>query len=258
LIIDSLEQMPISDFRTYTYSIIISYGFLTGRFPYGEGYYFSSSNKNFINESIVVEYSVLQEGIESSYNIIYGNSYGYKHIIGIDEAERYYSQLKEVSEEFFSKVCHQIFENEYLLKYVAMMLLANSYEINNAYVIYSTVLYLISQIVQPNSFNKLIGFNQSEQILNAFDKLDIHLNIEQVDIINHKDQILLDKSFKTGCVSNNVTEFGRQYYYTLRFHNLVNKLLLKYFGFDGKMINHVKLFEKITGVLVNEDYFVNA
>jgi hypothetical protein len=304
LLIDSLDLINFEDFYKYTYSILISFGFLTGKLPARQAYYFTSIDKDF-HGLISVHCKALQDSIDSVYNVIYGNSYAYKQIIGEDKAEYYYKKLKPINEDLFSQICEKVHNEEKLQRAIMLMLLANTYEILSASAIYSVVLETLSRIIEekhkeiitpikdkdlwntfktdilrifekgikPNIEDKdaqqtlikkidsLNSQTNNELLYKPFEIYEIELNEKEKEAIKYRNIILHGNkpNIKINECINNPDSFGKQFYITLRLHNIINKFLLKYFGYNGKMINHVKLFENITGIKIDdEEYFVDV
>lgn len=302
LIIDSLDEISNNEFYEYTYSMILSFGFITGKLPYGEGYYFLAENEDFQNISID-GYKVLQESISSVYSILLGNSYGYRLITGMDKAHEFKDQLKEIDQTMFSNICNKIYDNNEILRSVSLFLLAHNYEIYSACTTYNVVLETISnEVLKLNEgslkpikdekiwrtfrdeivkifdekvrnslsevnakiiFKKLENLNSptnTDKLLLAFSILDIKLSEEEIKTIKSRNIFLHGKHpalvGQSGEINSDI--FGKTYYFTLRLIVLISKLLMKYFGYNGKIVNYPKMFEHITKIKVDEEYYINV
>lgn len=107
--------------------------------------------------------------------------------------------------------------------------------------------------------NNLNSPGNRDMLSLQFSSNGITLSAEEEKIIDQRNTFLhgghplseLKKDYNTD-------RFGLLYYILLRLHFMINRLLLKHFGYDGYMLNHVKLNQKITKIKVTEEPFIKV
>lgn len=102
LIIDSPAQMTFDTFSNYCFSTLLSYGYITGKFPQDEGYFFAYGKAD-LKEATSFFYTEFRDSLFTLYTPIYSNSYGIIRDKKI--AKQVYKTLRTLSLKEFSRLC---------------------------------------------------------------------------------------------------------------------------------------------------------
>ena len=114
--------------------------------------------------------------------------------------------------------------------------------------------------ILPSRINDLNQPTNKAKLEKPFDLIGIELTPIDKDAINKRNDFLHGRHPVNDdpLATDNKSKFGELYYVNLRLHQLINKFILKYLGYNGKIINYVKIFEKITGKTIDEDYYIDV
>ncbi|MBE2227832.1 MAG: hypothetical protein IAE93_10830 [Ignavibacteria bacterium] len=170
LIIDSLECINEELFSKYVYCILLTYSFLTGYFPYGESYHFTSKTNDFC-ELKAKKYLNYGFTLKNNNSTIHANSYAFSYSIGHKLAADYKSKLAEISQPNFNEFILKVFINENLQRALYLFQRANNEELYVRASLYSIVLETVSIIVRKHYKEHYENINsEKSEIIEDFKK----------------------------------------------------------------------------------------
>lgn len=298
IVIDGLQKQAFRIFYQSAYLMLVSYGFITSCFYQEDGYYLTSQNKDFakidfvfyyeLRDSLISNYALIYTNaysylenntklaskiqptlktlsskvLNNLLNKLDENIDFLVSILTIIEGNITSLVLRpacySVAMERFNKIF--LDENEGL-KPVQDKAVAKAIRMELQQVVEKYTAH-----IGENAFNilskKIANINSPtnrDKLVKPFEILGIALTQNDIEAIDNRNSFL--HGLKPQIASEDVPDkksLEGHYYLSLRLHFLVNRLILKYLGFDGKMINYVKLHEHVTGIKVAEDIFVNV
>jgi len=108
---------------------------------------------------------------------------------------------------------------------------------------------------------KLKSLNQgtnASRLRAPFDILDISLSDNDLVIINTRNDFLhgrVPDILKVGIDRPESRKGKDMYYASVRLYTLLNRLILKWIGYENYILNHARIQEEATGVKLKEDYY---
>ncbi|ETZ19145.1 hypothetical protein [Pedobacter sp. V48] len=129
----------------------------------------------------------------------------------------------------------------------------------------SEVIHSECDLIPDESREILLGkINQINQITNKsrlrvpFDELGLKLNSKDLELIATRNDFLhgrIPDITKAGESRPNERKNKDLYYASVRFYTLLSRLILAWVGHDNYVLNHAKIQEKFTRILLEEDYY---
>lgn len=112
----------------------------------------------------------------------------------------------------------------------------------------------VNEINRPVIKEKLTN---NEKLTIPFEQLGIKITIEDIQAIEHRNDLLHGNILLLNGERLNDNEINSYMLYVAdRLFTLISKLILKYAGYNGYVINYSKFSEKAVGIETNEGYFV--
>lgn len=108
LVLESKSPMSYSEFSEYCFSILISFGFVSGDFINNNGYFFQYDNSNMKN-IVGIAYRQLRGSVKCKYVPTYSNPSGYIH--DTEKANLYKDKVRTLSLKEFSNLCQYCHDN---------------------------------------------------------------------------------------------------------------------------------------------------
>lgn len=178
LIIDTTKEMTYEFFADYCYSLLVSFGYITGSFPQNEGYFFSYGTIE-MNKPKQFLYSEFRDSIYSFYHPIYSNAHGYIRDNKIAENEQ--ENLRVLTANEFSLLCQKVHANS---EFLAILLLILESSTSSLLVMpsgFSIALEGLTELFVKENENKIVPIkNKSESKNLRKEILDILLKYEEV------------------------------------------------------------------------------
>lgn len=106
--------------------------------------------------------------------------------------------------------------------------------------------------------NQINNRTNSLRLKASFDKLGIELNELDLKTIQARDDLLHGRfpDLMNNKNDRSTQEINRELYFTsLRFYTLINMLILKWVGYDNRVVNYTKLKQAYTDIELNEEPF---
>ncbi|MBS1559352.1 MAG: hypothetical protein JST69_11575 [Bacteroidetes bacterium] len=292
LIIDASERMTLKQFQDYCFSTLVATGYVTGKMPQDEGYFFGYDQSDLKNP-IHFCYTELRDSLESIYSPIYSNPHGY--IRDRKSAELYKGKLRTLTSTEFSKLCewtHNSIEFSSILLLIiesctsSLLVMPTGFSValegltdllmrenKKASPIVGKQLAKklkqeLTAIIDAHSSElttdglkilkaKIEHINQipnRSKLTKPFENLGFKLTDEDVKAIEHRNDFLHGRL--TLSPSEDVHSTNLEIYYVaLRLYTLLAVLILKFVGYDNKILNHPKLQEATSGKKIDEEFY---
>jgi len=109
LVLDSKIPMLYSQFSEYCFSILISFGYVSGDFINNDGYFFQYET-NGMTDVVGIAYRQMRGSIKCQYVPTYSNPFGYIH--DAKKADLYKDKVRTLSLKEFSKLCQYCHSND--------------------------------------------------------------------------------------------------------------------------------------------------
>lgn len=293
LIIDSLTQLSFEQFSEYCFSTLVSYGYVTGKLPQDEGYFFAY-DKSDLKQPKHIHYTEFRDSLLSMYSPIYGNAYGY--IRERKLAEKIYPTLRTLSLKEFSKLCQWTHNS---IDFSSILLLIIEATTSSLLVMPSGLSVALegltdlivkenedkvapikdkklakkirgelTNVIDDNSVNldkegqqilkiKIENINQLTnrgKLSKPFELLKFTLTKEDIKAIDHRNDFLHGRiTLAFGDDTNNANK--EIYYIALRLYTLLAVLILKSIGYDNKIVNYPKIHETVYKKKLAEPHF---
>lgn len=292
LIIDTTKDMSYEVFADYCYSLLVSFGYVTGLFPQNEGYFFSYDTIE-MNKPKQFLYSEFRDSIYSFYHPIYSNAHGY--IRDNKTAEKEQKDLRVMTTNEFSLLCQKVHANS---EFLAILLLILESSTSSLLVMpsgFSIALEGLTELFVKENENKIVPIkNKSEarnlrkeildilfkyegvigmdavsiiskridninqptnqdKLIKPFEILNFELTEDDKKAINHRNDFLHGKI--TLSESDDLIGEKKTYHVALRLYTLLSVLILKPIGYDNKIVNYPKIHETASLDTVKETYY---
>jgi len=298
LIIDTRSKIKFDEFEEYYFSILLSLGFLSAKLYLDNGYFISSNNKNFnkiddttyqrFRDSIFSSFNPLQSRLILGLNKKGRPDIKELHLFDMNLFSNLCTKIKE-SKGFMSLIFLLLESNVSSLSIrpvgysVVLEMLTNIIAMENKGLKpiikkstskeFSKELFQVldkykDQILKegkPDSvtiLQKKIGNintpTNRDKLTKPFEIYGIDLLPDEEYAIDNRNNFLHGNEIKFQDILNTKDYFKHIHCISLRLNFLVNRLILKYLGFEGEIINHVKLHENIIGKVINEDVVRNV
>lgn len=274
LIIDSDNEMPLEDFQNYAYSILMGFGYITGSFVQNIGFYFSYDKQKKLQG---IQIQGKRKSVYTFLSPVYKNPYGVFQ--NQDYHEKYYEIIRGLTSSELSKLCQLINDSEEIKVIILLILescaatqiiqpagFAVALEGFSAFIkkemekeivkkspkLSSKILGDLKMVLTTNKeelgdsfdlfYKKIEQINQpanKDTLLKPFEYLKIPINELDKQTIAHRNDLLHGRyDLKSAFEGENNDKY--RYSASLRLYTLLSALILKYVGFDNRVINHPK------------------
>lgn len=295
IIIDSKEELTYEEFSRSTYSILLSFGFITGKLVLDEGYFFAYTDQE-CNDNVFIKYASFIGSVENIYNPIYTNAFGY--ILNDNtRAQELNKQLKGITEGNFSKLCSIAYNSPEFASAMYLLIEGSKGSLQMMAGSFAICLEAITNIISEQNAdrlnpikskskakeirkellnvvenfkddinegyeilkNKIRNINQptnKDKLLKPFEILNIILTVDDKECIDKRNDFLHGRMPDIETGKIlNDSEFGRILHITLKLNVLVSALILKYIGYSGKILNHPQIHSSITKIDLQEEIY---
>ncbi len=295
LVIESLNKITFEEFKHSSNSILFSIGFIKGQYVREEQLFFQSQSNDWINiigfyvrtssKSMLLEKPFTKKPEEYS-NFIEDENFSFDSkstTINEKELEKIISLLNS-NERFFTaiSILFDSFSNSLITRPSIL------------FVVLETLIEEISKIKEPKKIKAIKIKDGAKQILekykstiekedydnlvnavNEIDKklsqnnkkiesvftlLNIELSTEERKVIGKRNKFFHGEIIDTKMSVKNEEDYmileKEHLYLSCRLYNMISKLLLKYIGFEGYLLNHAKLRDKYYNKNLDEEYFI--
>lgn len=297
LVVESEEKMFFSGFKHLSTSLIYAFGYLTGNLVRGEEMYFQTSDNSWekktsffyreINKSVKC-YKPINNVPQQYENFINDLDYDFKSkvsFLSINQLENLVYLIKENNNFFLSiRVVLELWNNSFITRpsvlFVALETLVDEILKKKAVKPYIDKILIKEDCIavlkrnmnnlNQDDYQKLLnGLDNIDKNLTqnnkkfeaAFKALEIELSIEERKCLNKRNDFFHGKLISRNTSIKDEDDYVKQEigynYLEQRVFTLISKLILKFIGYNGFVINHAKLREsQLNRSFDNEDYFI--
>ena len=296
LILESRTPISYTSFSEYCFSILISFGFVSGDFINNDGYFFQYETNSMI-DTVGIAYRQMRGSIKCQYVPTYSNPYGYVH--NKEKADLYKDKVRTLSLQEFSKLCQFCHSNDDIKSILLLLIEVHTQTLVSAPGILSIALETLAKVIYEENetslspikikstsrklrkelLKTLDGFTDEidkegkeiiksridqinqrtnrEKLLSPFNILKIPITSIDKEAIEQRNAFLHGRTPMVQDVEpKSVNEADKfRYYLYLKLYVLVSSVIMKYIGFDNLVVNYPKIYEKGTGVGLNEEYY---
>jgi len=292
LVLECKTPVTYSEFSEYCFSILISLGFVTGDFINDDGYFLQYEN-NTMEDVLGIAYRQMRGSIKCHYVPIYSNPFGYIH--DTKNAELYDKKLRTLNLREFSNLCQYCHENEDIKSVLLLLIEVLTQTLISGPAILSIALETLANIIYDQNEpklapikDKIISTKLRKELLKTIDKFNDQIDSEGKEIIKSRiNQINQDKlsvpfkildipifkadieaieqrnAFLHGKTptfqdleNKSINESDKFIYYLyLKLYVLVSSIIMKYIGYDSLVLNYPKIYEKETGIELDEEHY---
>lgn len=288
LIVDSQIEIEFTRFQDNAYSILIGFGYITGCFVQNIGYYFSYDKENILQEIYIQS---KRHSVYAQLSPIYKNPYGIFQ--NTNYHDKYNNVIRGIKASEFSKLC-QLINTYDEFKVIILLILESCVSTliiqpaGFAVALEGFATFIKKEIEKekekksPKLSSKILEDlktvlkNNKEEIGDSFDLFN--KKIEQINQPTNKDTLLKPFEYlkiptneldEQAIANRNDLLHGRydlksqfegkdsekyRYSTSLRLYTLLSTLILKYIGFDNKVINQ-PLRNDSLNIAFNEEPF---
>jgi len=156
LIIDSTTPMKYSEFSEYCFSILISFGYISGDFVNNDGYFFQYHDKN-KKQISGLKYNQLRGSVKCQYVPIFTNPYEYINDSKISDL--YKDKVRTLSLSEFSQLCSLCYSNDYIKTILLLLIEVHTQTLLSGPGILSIVLETLANVIYEKNKDKIARYS---------------------------------------------------------------------------------------------------
>lgn len=190
LVIESKTKLEYLDFSEYCFSILISFGFVSGDFINNDGYFFQYNSRN-MTDVLGIEYRRMRGSIKCQYVPIYSNAYGYLH--DREKAAQYNDKLRKLKIIEFSKLCQYCHSKDDIKTILLLIIEANNQSLVGAPGILSIALETLSNVIYDENETTLAPIKSKstsktirKELIKIIDSFKNEIEFEGSEILKAK------------------------------------------------------------------------
>jgi hypothetical protein len=295
LIIECNNPLTYNDFAEYCFSILISFGYLSGDFINDDGYFLQYKENN-MTEVIGLAYRQMRGTIKCDYVPTYSNPYSYIHNKKISDL--YEKKVRVVSSEEFSSLCELCYKNSDIRTILLLLIEVHTQSMASGPAILSVALETISKLIYEEHqetlapikdkqvsrklrksllselekfrdeigeegikittkrINQINQITNREKLLSPFKILDIPITSKDIEAIEQRNAFLHGRTPMVKDIDENLSDEDKVgFYLYLKLYVLISSIILKYIGYNNLVVNYPKIYEDETGVILDEEYY---
>lgn len=292
LFIDCCSNIFLKDFLTLSWEVSIALGYLLGQLVQDEGYIFAYNESNFKTYSGFI-YKQYRDSIKQLYTPIHANPHAW--INDYASAKPYFGKINVINSTQLSNLCNIIHNEQNIKSIIVLITESISRSLLLMPAGLSVALEGLAEFFYSKNEDKInpITKKQTARLLrnDLMESIKKYAAIEEVDfeIIEKKiqnintptnsdklkapfkilgipitklDEEILDyrNDFLHGNINLNPRKGKKSYSMdsfeiSLRLMTLLNMCIMKMIGYEGYIINHVKMQEEGLNKFIEEDYY---
>lgn len=189
--IENIDYINFSEFDNYSRVVLLSFGFLFGYVPRGEGYYFAYENNDFKEFCDYAYSDRFIDTYQTYFKPIDKTSFHSFIPSGLSELERkvltdkYEKNLILISEKIFSNLCNICLDERKILRAIELIMEGNQTTVEAQGIVYSVVLEILTSYIANNKNSKSIKPIEDKVIAKKLKK-ELH-SIAKAYLNNYKD-----------------------------------------------------------------------
>ncbi|WP_218597736.1 hypothetical protein [Polaribacter sp. NJDZ03] len=194
LVLECKTKMSYSEFSEYCFSILISFGFITGNFINNDGYFLQYEN-NEMKDVVGVAYRQMRGSIKCHFSPIYSNPFGYIH--EKEKASLYQNKVRTLNLKEFSNLCQYCHLNNDIKSVLLLLIEVHTQTLVSGPGILSIALETLSKVLYEENKstlapikNKSISKKLRKELLKTLENFKDEIDLEGKEIIKSRiDQI---------------------------------------------------------------------
>lgn len=194
LVLESKALMSYSEFSEYCFSVLISFGFVSGDFINNDGYFIQYENDS-MKDVVGIAYRQMRGSIKCQYVPTYSNPFGYIH--ETEKAEFYKDKVRTLNLREFSNLCQYCHENDHIKSILLLLIEVHTQTLVSAPGILSIALETLANVLYEENESSLapiksksISRKLRKEFLKILDNYSYEIDAEGKEIIKSRiDQI---------------------------------------------------------------------
>jgi hypothetical protein len=194
LVLDCKTPMSYSEFSEYCFSILISFGFVSGEFINNDGYFFQYET-NCMTDAVGIAYRQMRGSIKCQYVPIYSNPFGYIH--DTEKANLYKDRVRTLNLKEFSKLCQKCHMNDDIKSVLLLLIEVHTQTLVSGPGILSIALETLANVIYEENDSTLAPIKKKsvskklrKELLKTLDNFKEDIDAEGKEIIKSRiDQI---------------------------------------------------------------------
>lgn len=292
IILDCPSKLNEEDFSEVAFSTLVTLGYVLGKFPQDEGYYFAYDRKE-MKDVVEFKFSGLRPSVSSIYHPVNSNPYGFR--VRGKKGEYLMRKLKPISSIQFSTLCRRVHAKPELRAALLLSIEASASSLlimstsmavilesltelyasenpNNFFIVKKgklsgSILKAIRQTVESHAselgefkglfLNKVNLLNQvpnRSKLILPFQLLQIKLNDDDMYVIEKRNN-LLHGNLDVGLKGDIDLSDKELHFIASKLYTLNSKLILKQAGYDGYIVNWPVHNKHVHGKKLAEEVF---
>lgn len=190
LVLESKTPMSYSEFSEYCFSILISFGFVSGDFINNDGYFFQYETSS-MTDVVGIAYRQMRGSIKCQYVPIYSNPFGYIH--DTKKAALYKDKVRTLSLKEFSKLCQYCHSNDDMKSILLLLIEVHTQTLVSGPGILSIALETITNVVYGENASslapvkdKIVSKKLRKEFLKVLDTFKNEIKTEGIEIIKSR------------------------------------------------------------------------
>ncbi|WP_297101622.1 hypothetical protein [uncultured Draconibacterium sp.] len=194
LVLESKTPMSYSEFSEFCFSILVSFGFVSGDFINDDGYFFQYEN-SCMTEVVGIAYRQLRGSIKCQYVPIYSNPMGYIH--DSKKADLYRDKVRTLNLAEFSKLCQYCYSNDDIKSILLLLIEVQTQTLVSGPGILSIALETLANVIYEENESTLAPVKSKstskklrKELLKTVDNFNSEIEEEGIKILKSRiDQI---------------------------------------------------------------------
>lgn len=190
IVIDTYGQMSFDTFSEICHSILIGFGFISGAFIQGEGFFFQYKDSK-LNIPCSFYHNQFRDSVKASYIPINSNPHGI--MLKRQIADKYQGKIGVLKEEQFSKLCQLIHNEDYLKTALFLISEAKNTSLVSSPGLFSialetltNLLYVKNKKISPPIADKAVARKLRSDLKTTFENYSMKLNESSKAIIKNR------------------------------------------------------------------------
>lgn len=194
LVLESKKPMSYSEFSEFCFSILISFGFVSGDFINDDGYFFQYAD-SCMTDVVGIAYRQLRGSIKCQYVPTYSNPFGYIH--DPKKADLYRDKIRTLNLAEFSKLCQYCYSNDDIKSILLLLIEFQTQTLVSGPGILSIALETLTNVIYDENESTLAPIKSKstskklrKELLKTLDNFNNKIEVEGITILKSRiDQI---------------------------------------------------------------------
>lgn len=194
LVLESKTPMSYSAFSEFCFSILISFGFVSGDFINDDGYFLQYAD-SCMTDVVGIAYRQLRGSIKCQYVPTYSNPFGYIH--DTKKADLYRDKVRTLNLVEFSKLCQYCYSNDDIKSILLLLIEVQTQTLVSGPGVLSIALETLANVIYEENESTLAPIESKstskklrKELLKTLDNFNSEIEVEGIKILKSRiDQI---------------------------------------------------------------------